>query len=370
MVHEIRLSIHASDWQKLRDTYLEDTYYAAILEWGGLTIEDTAVRSRGDGSRNGNKPGLKVDFDHFAAGREFLGLKALVLDNLTQDQSMMTERLSMAMFRRMGLPAPRVAHARLYVNGAYAGLYTIVEPVDKNFLKRTLGEDGGYLYDYEWGGEYWFEYPSSDPAAYSPYPFQPQTNEKPPDPRVLEQMIRAINESPDAEFIRNVSGYLDLKQFLDYLAIETYIGEMDGVLGDWGLNNFYLYQFQGTNAFMLIPWDKDVTFRDAGRPVWQNSERNVLTRRLLRVPDIREQYLQALERAAALAEGPGGWLEQEIDRIYKQIQTAALEDPNKPFSYSEFEEGASNLRYFSFARPNVVVGEITAARAGAFESAP
>ena len=44
----------------------------------------------------------------------------------------------MALFARLGLPAPREAHTRLYVNGEYAGLYSIVEAVDKVFLDRAL----------------------------------------------------------------------------------------------------------------------------------------------------------------------------------------------------------------------------------------
>ena len=67
---------------------------------------------------------------------------------------MMKEALSMALFARMGLAAPRVSHARVYVNGDYLGLFAVIEPIDKRFLRRTLGEDSGYLYEFEWAGEY------------------------------------------------------------------------------------------------------------------------------------------------------------------------------------------------------------------------
>ena len=49
----------------------------------------------------------------------------------------------MLFFRRMGLTASREAFARLIVNNQYAGLYTIVESVDKSFLSREFGEDDG-----------------------------------------------------------------------------------------------------------------------------------------------------------------------------------------------------------------------------------
>ena len=68
--------------------------------------------------------------------------------------------LSMLLFRRMGLEAEREAHARLYINNAYAGLYTIVESLDKTFLTKNFGENDGHLYEY-----------SFDNAAPSPFNF-------------------------------------------------------------------------------------------------------------------------------------------------------------------------------------------------------
>jgi spore coat protein CotH len=362
VVHEIRLTTHPSDWQRLRQNFQSDVYYPAILEWRGLAVENIGIRSRGNGSRSGAKPGLKLDFNHFQPGQEFLGLKSIVLDNLTQDPSMMAERLSMLLFRKMGLPAPRVAHARVVVNGLYAGLYTIVEPVDKVFLKRNLGEDGGHLYDYEWASEYWFQYLGDNPASYTSTPFELQTNERDPNPRALVDMIRAINSSSDAEFAGAVSSYLDLKLFLNYLATEMFIADIDGVLGEWGMNNFYLYRLQGKNVSLFLPWDKDVTLSQPYRSVWHNAGRNVLTRRLFAVPELREHYRQALEQCIEVAGGPGGWLEQEVEKVYQQVKLAALEDPARPYSYSDFEESVDSLRHFAFLRAGAVLNQVTDSR--------
>jgi spore coat protein CotH len=65
------------------------------------------------------KLGLLLDFDRFAAGRRFLGLAALVLDNAWQDPSFVRESVTMALFARMGQPAPRESYARLFINGTY-----------------------------------------------------------------------------------------------------------------------------------------------------------------------------------------------------------------------------------------------------------
>ena len=70
-------------------------------------MRNSGVRSRGLGSRSGTKPGLRVDFDRYSSNQTFLGLKSLVLDNLTQDESGVKESVTMRLFARLGVPAPR-----------------------------------------------------------------------------------------------------------------------------------------------------------------------------------------------------------------------------------------------------------------------
>ena len=89
-----------------------------------------------------------------SANQKFLGLKSLVLDNLTQDPSGIHETVAMAFMARVGIPTPREAHVRLYVNNEYIGLYALVEAVDKDLLARVYGSIGedvqndGWLYEF------------------------------------------------------------------------------------------------------------------------------------------------------------------------------------------------------------------------------
>ena len=139
VLQRVDLRLHSADWEKLKADFLENTYYPADLTWNGVTVRNVGIRSRGHGSRSGSKPGLRVDFDHYSTDQQFLGLKSLVLDNLTQDSSGIHETVTMQLFARLGIPAPREAHARLYVDNKYAGLYVIVESVDKGLLARVFG---------------------------------------------------------------------------------------------------------------------------------------------------------------------------------------------------------------------------------------
>jgi hypothetical protein len=52
-----------ADWAKLKENFQTNTFYPADFKWNGQTVFNVGIRSRGRGSRNANKPGLKVDFD-------------------------------------------------------------------------------------------------------------------------------------------------------------------------------------------------------------------------------------------------------------------------------------------------------------------
>jgi len=357
-LNDIRLTFAPGDWEKLRETYLEDTYYKVAFRWRDAKIVTIGLRSRGNGSRNAAKPGLKLDFNQYVKDQTFAGFKSLVLDNLVQDRTMMAERLSMQLFRRMGIPAPRVAHVRLFVNDKFEGLYTLVEPVDKTFLKTHLGEDSGQLFDYEWVSDYNFEYLGADTAQYAPAPFKPKTNEKNPDLKTLVDFIRTINEAPDDQFAGALTEFLDAEKYLDYLAVETFLAEIDGQLGDWGLNNFYLYRLADKRQFVFLPWDKDVTFSKIDRSAWHNSGKNVLSRRLLAIPAYQSHFTRAMQQVMELAGGPGGWLDTEITNIKLQIQADAAIDAIKPYSTNEFYEGVRFLHEFTRDRPGFVRTEL------------
>jgi len=176
ILHEARLDLDPSAWQALRENYLSNQYYAANLTIDGVAVRQVGIRSRGEGSRSEEKPGLKVEFDKYVPAQEYYGYKSLVIDNLTQDASMLREHLSFLVFEAMGIASPGNAFARLTVNGEYWGLFALVEPVSKPFLKARLGEESGTLFDYEWRYPYDFSWQGGEASAYVPLPFEPETN--------------------------------------------------------------------------------------------------------------------------------------------------------------------------------------------------
>lgn len=356
-LHEVRIDIDPADWRALQENFRGNDYYAANVELDGARLSQVGIRSRGSGSRNPDKPGLRVDFNRFVPSQEFGVYKSLVLDNLFQDASCLRERLAFAVFEAMGIPAPRNSFARLHVNGSYWGLYQLTEPVSKPFLKERLGEESGNLFDYVYAFPWDFSFRGGDPRAYVPVPFEPQTNEDDLDPSGLVEFVRAINETPDAGFARAMGAWLDVDRLVTYVAVENAVAEWDGFVGEEGTNNFYLYQYGGQRRFVLIPWDKDTSFRDAARPVAWRLETNVLTRRLLADPAVQQVYTSALRRAATSFVNPR-WLGPRLDQAYGQIRESVLQDPNKPMSNEQFEGAVGGLRGLIAQREQDILGQL------------
>jgi spore coat protein CotH len=378
VLHEIRLAINTKDWESLKTHYMENTYYPCDLRWRDQVVRNIGIRSRGTGSRNGVKPGLRIDFDRFASDQKFLGLKSFVLRNNTQDPSNLHERLSMLLFRRMGLPASREAHTTLYVNNQYVGLFSIVESVDKRFLQRAFGEDEGYLFKYDFPVDavpYQFDYRGSNPDLYVPLPFNPETHEDDPRPEFVEQLIWTINETSQAVFRTAIAEYLDLRKFIRHVAIENFLADADGFLGDWGTNNFYLYRFDNRKLFTFIAWDKSEAFKGgighgilhniADVPSWRE---NQLMRRAMSERDLYDLYFDTLlecARSTSQRETPDGpgWLELEIRREYAQVRDAVLADQLKPYTNDEFTRAIEDLVAFARERGEFVRQEVNRVRA-------
>jgi spore coat protein CotH len=376
VLHDVKLTINTRDWESLKANYLDNTVYPCYFQWNGQTVRNVGIRSRGTGSRSGVKPGLRVDFDYYSTDQKFLGLKSVILRNNTQDASNMRERVSMLFFRRMEVKAEREAHARLFINADYAGVYTIVESVDKSFLKKNFGENDGHLYEYKFDNAapepFAFGYPGSEATLYAPLPFKPQTLENDPQGEVFERLFWTANQAGNAVWRTAIEEFLDLKRFLKHVAIENFLADSDGITGDYGPNNFYIYRFEKKNLYVFIPWDKSQAFWESPSPDYyifrniedgQPSHRNRLVVRAMGETELREFYLDTLLACADLALEPAvspvdseplGWLEAEMIREYGQIRTAVYADPDKLTSNEQFEQAYTDIRTFARLRSDAV----------------
>jgi hypothetical protein len=175
----------------------------------------------------------------------------------------------------------------------------------------------------------------------------------------IENMIRAVNEAA-GDFTNRVGEFLDLGDVMTFLAIDSYLADLDGFLGDFGINNVYLVRLNGRRFERFIPWDKDnaMTFEPA-HPILHRFDQNVLARNAIADSRLRDHLLSEFLRSADAADG---WMEGEINRQFDRIRDAAFADPVKPYSNQEMAGAIERLRQFARQRPAAVRAQVNGLR--------
>ena len=359
-LQRVELWLNDIDWEKLKAAFQENTYYPADVVWNGQTVPNVGIRSRGLGSRSGTKPGLRVDFDRYSDKQTFLGLKSFVLDNLIQDPSGIKETVAMRFFTRLGIPAPRETHAELFVNGKYAGLYGLVESVDKTMMGRVYGSIGdnvqndGYLFEYNYVIESPWRFENQG-SALGPYKarFDIKTNESKGDVAIwgpIEDLVRLVNNTPASSFEQTVGPLIDLPGFVRYIAAQNFIAQDDGFNGYAGMNNFYLYRLEDSTKHAFIAWDEDNAFLSPQFLINTRLGDNVLTRKTLELPAFQAEYYNSLLEAATSA---SDWMQQEMQRQFAMIADAMQSDTKKP--YSNGDHAAARDAMLAFPAERIIV---------------
>lgn len=307
----------------------------------GVVLSNVAVRFKGNSSfnltRQGRKRPFKLDFDRGEPGRKLAGLEELFFSNNANDPSQMREALAYEVCRRAGLAAPRTALARVYLETPghgepeCLGLYTVVEAVEGDFLRRSFATKKGLLVKPEgveglaYLGASWEDYPGR---------YQVKNDPARSDRLRLIELTRWANHSSDAEFEAGWDQYLDLTNWVRFLAVNAFLANMDSFLGNG--HNYYLFLPHQEGRARFIPWDLNEAFGRhpmAGPAAFQAdlailrpaSGRNRLVERFLANPKGAALYRAEVER---LRTGPAS-LEQllrDVDRVADVIGTTVAEE--------------------------------------------
>jgi spore coat protein H len=295
----------------------EFEYVPADVRVGGETFSEVGLRYKGSGtylvSQYRAKRSFKIDFDRNDARQTFHGHAKLNLNSGVMDASKVREALAYAVFRAAGVPAPRTAFAevRLTVPGKYdseyLGYYTVVEQVDKRFLRTHFGDGDGLLLKPE--GIRGLPHFGDDLGAYEANYIPKDAPAEGAWERLIE-LTRLINKADEAEFREKIGAYLDVESFGRYLAANVMLSSLDGFVGMG--HNYYLYLSPKTGRFTFMPWDLDLAFGAFamyGSPQ-QTADlslehphvgENKLIERLMAMPAFKSAYREQVRRLAAEA---------------------------------------------------------------------
>ncbi len=238
-------------------------YVKANVELDGQKLSDVGLRFKGNGtymmSASSRKRPFKIDFNRFVDGQKFHGMQQLNLHNNVMDPTHVRQALSYPVFQTAGVAAPRTAFAdvSLTIDGECdhepLGLYTLVEEIDKAFLRRHFQTDKGMLLKPE--GTQGLEYKGEDWAAYEW--FEPKSKPKKGEAQRLIDLTRLIHKADDEQFRREIGSLLDTNQFASFLAANTLLANMDSFLTQ--VHNYYLYLPPKSDKFVFLPWDLDLS---------------------------------------------------------------------------------------------------------------
>ena len=259
-ISTINITINPNTLDWIYNNVESDSLHSVIVHFQNEhiteTIDSVGFRLRGNTSRTSAKKSFKLDFNRFISGRDFYNIEKLNLNGEHNDPSIVRSKICWDIYNESGIIAPRAAHAKVYINDNYYGLYISVEHIDDSFLKKNFNDDSGNLWKCLWPAD--LTYRGENPENYYPYygddrPYELKTNTDNYDYEPLANLINILHHNPES-----LESVLDIKSTLQYFAMNILLGSWDDYR--YLRNNFYLYHNPSDDLIYWIPYDYDNTF--------------------------------------------------------------------------------------------------------------
>ncbi|HOM02425.1 MAG TPA: CotH kinase family protein [Acetivibrio sp.] len=276
-VNRIDIIISRENYQRMENDVFkafmmsnEDPIYVpATVKFNNLTWWNVGIRYKGQSTLTGAMMGMshkypfRLNFDKFEDdypeidNQRFYGFDELIFNNSWYDPSFLRDKLCSDIFREAGIPTPRCAFYRVYVdtgNGpVYWGLYTVFEDPSDKMLEYQFKNPNGNLYKGQ-------QAPGADLTTFDKRGYEKKTNEKADDWSDIQALVNALNapRTDAAKWRSDLEEVFNTDSFLKWLAINTTIVNFDTY--GWVTKNHYLYQDLADNGrIVFIPWDYNLS---------------------------------------------------------------------------------------------------------------
>lgn len=345
-IKELRLGAAAS--LALENNLWSNRYVAAMLHDGRRAMP-VKVRYRGGHTRGYPKRSYEVVANgivsHYNAEYD--------------DPSMIRNALSFAFFNKIGVPAPKSKHVRLFVNGEPAGVYLEIEGVGRPFFRRRGISANALFYAVNNDADFGLFGSSSGERKSSLLSGYEHRFGGPAEKSKLIAFIRELNEEDNARAVKRTLARLDVDHYLRWLAGAVLTGNYDGFE-----QNYAIYRSGRTGRYRIAPWDYEGTWgRNCyGKVVDSNmvslTGYNHLTRMLMEQRPIRTRYARLLKR---FINGPftERRLMADADAMMTRLAPYIREDNSQKWSYREFKGESSRIRAYIRERREKVKAELS-----------
>ncbi len=356
VIPEIHLTVSLDEWNRLLALYDANAYTTqyvraaitfvkdgetTVIDSVGLRLKGNTSRRRPEGWHGQMHQRDNTDWHHAHFGvnlRKYVdddahtiqGVRKLHLKWFKDDPMYVRELFCYDLFRRAGIwTALRDNYCRLWLHvegdskEAYYGVYEMLEPIDKRYLRDRsdrFGASNGYLWKCRNSaaglnnpnGDIWYDDDSDDRHAYT---LETQTSEFDNARTQLLDFMDKVCHLSDNEFYTWIQEVTDIDLLLKTYAVNVAVGMWDDYWNN--ANNYYIY-FNGRQTsgyrFFFIPYDYDNTLGtslrcgvqdDAGRqnPLRWGNDNNPLIARVLKYSDFKAKYVAFLKELVTSGKG-------------------------------------------------------------------
>ncbi len=347
-IPEVHLDVRLGEWNRLLALYDANSFTTqyvmasitftkdgetTVVDSVGLRLKGNTSRRRPEGRSGQIHVRNNTDWHHAHFGvnlRKYVdddahtiqGIRKLHLKWFKDDPAYVREIFCYELFRRAGVwTAARDNYCRLWIHvegdsqEAYYGVYELLEPIDKRYLKDRkdrFGSSNGYLWKCRNAaaglnnpdGDIWYDDDSDDRHAYT---LETQTEEFDSARVQLIDFMNKLNSLNDNDFYTWIQEVTDIDLLLKTYAVNVAVGMWDDYWNN--ANNYYIYfNARGLSGykFFFIPYDYDNTLGtslrcgvqdDAGRqnPLNWGNDNNRLIARILKYNDFKDKYVAYLK---------------------------------------------------------------------------
>ena len=303
----IELTITPEATQQLKQNPRADV--PVIVQLGSKRITITTVHLKGHGSFQpiSGKPSFSIR----SATADLFGRKKLLLNNSSQDHSFLKWKIASELFAKAGVPSPEIGFATVAMNGKKLGMYLVVEPTDKQFLKKHFTDPGGNLY--EGANQDVTDVLDSD------------SSNADLDQKDRLQLASACLEPDLQKRWTRLNQALDMERFLSFMAVEVLVDHRDGYSMD--RNNFRLYHDPISDKFVFLPHGLDLLFYSSDLSPSRHFS-SLLASSILETPEGKAAYEARLHELAAQFYSDKSLIDR-VDQLWNGIKSEAPADSEK-----------------------------------------
>jgi hypothetical protein len=397
-VHEVRIDLSRTSWEAINAQArppgcvpYERDYHPGTVTFNGTVLPGAGVRSKGGcgssrwlgdyptGANGGGKASFKINLEWDNPSvpgcpdkRRIHGLKRLTLNSMIQDdqngqRTYLHDKLGYEYYKEMGVPTPRTAHIRVYLNGRFMGLYLNVESVDRRYLERRYESRYGALYE----GTYWCDLiPENVPDELDPSPppclsrkFKVDECSPAPDegdPLTYEpvrEFIDVVDQFTHANYYPAITEYMMWDVFLSQWAAEAVMEHWDSYTFRI-INNYRVYHDPGPDKWTIIPHGIDQAMEETiWAPINPFAPAGTLARKCACNLSCCEQFKSRLGEAIDTFDAMQ--LDDRAQEVFGVIADDVVEDPWFHSTKASYQNAVNAFKAWVQNRPAYMQGFLT-----------